>query len=323
MMRIQLLTTLAALLLSTATLNAADLTLPVNISAGSARTSLVIGIVQGAGNGYDKGLDVPPAEIGEALSALIPHPEWDVTSPDGKRITALYRDMRGSLPQRFTVQIAATSAPVTLAWDRTKLPATINAVMTMPDSSSIDMKKQAATTLQVTSANVTITLDEGDTLPPAVPRELGFELKGAGFYFTWAANTEPDLAGYKLHWSQDNGFARSVDLKAATNYNLMNILDNVPYQIAVSAYDSNGNESAVSSTLKAVKTTAPPPVPKPNGDFNGDGKVDKADVTALSKAISKRGYKPSVSELSRADMNGDGKLTKLDLAIIQKLISSK
>lgn len=322
MTRTQTLAALTAFLLSAGTIHAADMTLPVFVSAGGARTSIVVGAAAGASDGYDKGQDVPPADVGDSLTAVIPHTEWSVTSPDGKTITRLYRDIRGSLPQQYLIQITSTSTPVTLTWDTSQLPASAIATLAMPDGGTINMKRQKSAALALTEANVVVALDAGDTIPPSSPQGLTFELKGTSFYLTWAANTEPDLAGYKLHWTKEGGFTRTVDLKNSTNYNLMNVANDVPYKIAVSAYDANGNESAPSSILTAVKATLAPVVIA-DGDVDGDGKVSIADgIKVLRMALHLQSA--NVNEVQHGDMDGDGNLTIRDaLLLIRKVVRLK
>lgn len=329
---------LTAFLLSAGNLYAADLVVPVTVSLGSARTSVVVGTATGATDGYDKGLDVPPADVGETLTAVIPHPGWNVTSPDGKPVTSLYRDIRGSLPQQYSIQITSTSAPMTLSWDKSQLPTSVNATLVMPDGSSTDMKQQASATLQLTTAKVVIILDEGDTTPPSIPQGLKADTKETSFFLTWIPNTETDLKGYKLHWSKEGGFNRTADLKNVTNYNLMNVASDVPYYISVSAYDANGNESPQSPVLTAMKSSpapipAPEPIPAPipittppvtvapTGDFNGDGKISPTDVAQLLRFVYDKRRIPTKDQLARGDMDSDGKLTMNDAELIDKLVS--
>jgi len=74
----------------------------------------------------------------------------------------------------------------------------------------------------------------------------------------WDANTEADLAGYYLYWGAEGTFNDTdrVDVGLVTQYQL----DGIPGpKIALTAYDSSGNESEYSNTvpLDGTAPTAP------------------------------------------------------------------
>jgi len=76
---------------------------------------------------------------------------------------------------------------------------------------------------------------------------------------TWTANTETDLAGYYLYWKSgvqafDN--ARRVDVGKVITYNL----DTIPVNndLALTAYDTSGNESLFSDSIFFEKDMVAP-----------------------------------------------------------------
>ena len=86
---------------------------------------------------------------------------------------------------------------------------------------------------------------------------------------SWNANTEPDLAGYKVYYDTSShspagspctkpcgqcGYASSVDVHNVTSYALSTLTDGQTYYFAVSAYDTSSNESNCS--LEVSKTIA-------------------------------------------------------------------
>lgn len=80
----------------------------------------------------------------------------------------------------------------------------------------------------------------------------------------WKANTEPDLAGYKLYWGTSPGnYDSSVTLGAVTSHKITGLTEHLTYFFALSAYDTSGNESGKSAEasktiiLISVDTTAP------------------------------------------------------------------
>ena len=71
----------------------------------------------------------------------------------------------------------------------------------------------------------------------------------------WDANTEPDLAGYRVHYGTAPGtYGTPVDVGNVTTYTVMGLIDGTTYYFAASAYDSVGNQSGYSNE---VSYTAP------------------------------------------------------------------
>ncbi|MGB9436639.1 MAG: hypothetical protein WCB15_01750, partial [Desulfobacterales bacterium] len=66
----------------------------------------------------------------------------------------------------------------------------------------------------------------------------------------WDANTEPDLAGYKIHYgTASRDYSHSIDVGDVTEYTLEDLDDGVTYYLAATAYDSETNESGYSVEL--------------------------------------------------------------------------
>ncbi|HZC80870.1 MAG TPA: fibronectin type III domain-containing protein, partial [Nitrospiraceae bacterium] len=60
----------------------------------------------------------------------------------------------------------------------------------------------------------------------------------------WDANTEPDLAGYKLYYGFSSGsYQFSVDVGNRTTYTLTGLLDGRIYYFAATAYNVSLSES--------------------------------------------------------------------------------
>ena len=74
----------------------------------------------------------------------------------------------------------------------------------------------------------------------------------ADMTFAWDANTEPDLAGYKVHWglSSTIPFTDEVDVGNVLTHQLTDLVEGTTYFFAVTAYDTEGNESAYSDILE-------------------------------------------------------------------------
>ena len=87
---------------------------------------------------------------------------------------------------------------------------------------------------------------------------------GAEVGLAWDANSEPDLAGYKIYYGTASGnYSHSVDVGNITQYTLAGLSEGVTYYLAATAYDADDNESAYSVEL--VHTTA---VSKPSSSVS-------------------------------------------------------
>ncbi|MFB3924899.1 MAG: CFI-box-CTERM domain-containing protein [Syntrophales bacterium] len=77
--------------------------------------------------------------------------------------------------------------------------------------------------------------------------QMGF---AAEVKLAWAANNEPDVAGYKVYYgSGSRQYSSSVDVGNQTSYTISGLEDSKPYYFAVTAYDSAGNESDYSNEV--------------------------------------------------------------------------
>ena len=69
---------------------------------------------------------------------------------------------------------------------------------------------------------------------------------------SWTANTEPDLAGYKVYHGTSPGVYTDVSIVTAptTSKVYTGLYDLVPHYFAVSSYDTSGNESSLSVVVQ-------------------------------------------------------------------------
>src|SRR3989475_6293918 len=79
---------------------------------------------------------------------------------------------------------------------------------------------------------------------------------------TWDANTDPDLAGYKLYYgTSSRSYQLSVDVGNVTSYTLSGLLEGQIYYFAATAYTVSHNESGFSNEVsKAIADVTPPTV---------------------------------------------------------------
>lgn len=84
---------------------------------------------------------------------------------------------------------------------------------------------------------------------------------------TWNANTEADLAGYKVKYGQSPGVHGTVvDVGKVVSRTVSGLTDGATYYFVVTAYDATGNESAPSAEAVADLSTpnTPPTVTAPS-----------------------------------------------------------
>ena len=89
----------------------------------------------------------------------------------------------------------------------------------------------------------------------------------------WNANTEPDLAGYRIYYGTSprtgtcppGGYANNLSVGNTTSYAFNNLTDGQTWYFSLSAYDTSNNESCfsaeVSKVLPATGDTTSPTVP--------------------------------------------------------------
>jgi fibronectin type 3 domain-containing protein len=79
---------------------------------------------------------------------------------------------------------------------------------------------------------------------------------------TWDKNTGDTTAGYNVYWNTTGltTYPSKADAGAANSYIISNATSGKLYYVAVSAYDSNKNESFLSTPV--VSATIPPNAPK-------------------------------------------------------------
>ncbi|MGH3454699.1 MAG: Ig-like domain-containing protein, partial [Nocardioidaceae bacterium] len=79
---------------------------------------------------------------------------------------------------------------------------------------------------------------------------------------SWNANSEPDVAGYKVYFGQaSRSYQPAIDVGDNIGYTVTGLQEGRLYFFAVTAYDSSGNESVFSSEVSmTVLDTAPPAI---------------------------------------------------------------
>jgi hypothetical protein len=103
-----------------------------------------------------------------------------------------------------------------------------------------------------TSFDPTITLTTGGTAPPPPPPS------GGSATVTWNANTEADLAGYRIYYgtsprtSSSYNYPNSISVGKVTSATISGLTIGTKYYIALKAVDTSGNLSGYS--VEVTKT---------------------------------------------------------------------
>ncbi|MCH8838321.1 MAG: fibronectin type III domain-containing protein [Candidatus Marinimicrobia bacterium] len=107
--------------------------------------------------------------------------------------------------------------------------------------------------------NIIPFLTEPDTAAPPIPvQNLVVTNQGDDFIeLAWDASPISDLAGYSIYLNVDstgNPYADTVDAGHATSVTLSDLEPGLTYYMAVTCYDTDGNESWYSAEVSAVTT---------------------------------------------------------------------
>ncbi len=75
----------------------------------------------------------------------------------------------------------------------------------------------------------------------------------------WDPNSEPDLGGYKIYYGTESGnYINFIDVGNVTSYTMGSLLDGITYYVAITAYDSAGNESNFSGEVSGTGSPGEP-----------------------------------------------------------------
>ena len=136
---------------------------------------------------------------------------------------------------------------------------------------------------------------------------LGF---AASILVSWNANSEDDLAGYKIYYgTASRSYGSGLDVGNATSYRFNDVLPGRTYYVAVTAYDTSNNESGYSQ--EASITIASADVTPPTGTvvINGGSGTTPSRAVTLTLSASDSG-----SSVAGMRFSNDGKSWSSEVA---------
>jgi exo beta-1,2-glucooligosaccharide sophorohydrolase (non-reducing end) len=103
-----------------------------------------------------------------------------------------------------------------------------------------------------------ISVNDTDTVPPAVPEELSASVQNIIVNLNWNPNTENDLAGYRIYRAGTDDFEMiGTAPETVSSYSDYTGIPPKTYKYRISAFDLSGNESGLSSEVSASTTSLP------------------------------------------------------------------
>lgn len=167
----------------------------------------------------------------------------------------------GSNPPSQTVNVLKNN-PHTVSWS-TSDNATWLSVSpmtgTITNSAQISVSvNPAGLALGTYAGTVTVTASKGGsvsipvtlTVKTGTSTSTGTSSSSNTATLSWSLNTETDLAGYKLYMGTASGVYSSITtMGKVTSYTISNLGLGTTYYFALTAYDTSGNESALSTEV--------------------------------------------------------------------------
>jgi hypothetical protein len=104
------------------------------------------------------------------------------------------------------------------------------------------------------STNITVTDPRATGSPKSIPVTMTVGTPTASVTASWSANTESDIAGYKVYYGKSSGsYTNSINVGNVTTHTITGLSTGRTYYIAISAFDKSGNENKLSTATSITR----------------------------------------------------------------------
>lgn len=146
-------------------------------------------------------------------------------------------------------------------------------VMQVRFTDTASIKREKKDTLKVDQLFAQFIAGAPDTTAPVPPSGLNATPGDAKITLNWTANTETDLAGYKIYRAAEAGEYSVLGTATSNAYVDSGVVNGTTYRYQVTAVDQSGNESGFSISANAVPVDGVPAAPTGLTATTGDTQV--------------------------------------------------
>jgi len=228
---------------------------PTGLSAGTYSSSFNIAVA--GKNGKNQTATIPVTFVISTSSSTTPTSSTTITTTPSIALNPISLSFSGTAggtnPLAKTINLSNPTGG-TLSWALTEsapwLALNISSGTTTTEtdqiSASVGISGLSAGTY---STIISVTASGAGNSPQQIPVSLTLTqpTTTASAGLSWTANTEPDLAGYKVYIGTQSGlYNPPITLGTVTTYTATNLTSGKTYYFCISAFDSANNESPCS-----------------------------------------------------------------------------
>jgi len=175
---------------------------------------------------------------------------WRASDPDDDVVVSIYYDTDNAGYDGILVATGLSEETTSYAWDTSAVPTGVYYVYVRAE----DLRNPPVSAYSAGTVKVV------NTTPPAAPTGVVITPALDALAVAWTPNREPDLGGYRVHVGTSPGdYAQVIDVGASPGTVLAGLAPGATVHVAVSAYDTSGNESGLSAPARAAPAAAVPP----------------------------------------------------------------
>jgi hypothetical protein len=169
--------------------------------------------------------------------------QWSAKDTDDEAEVSLYYDDDSAGHDGTLIVEGLSESQTSYTWDTTGVATGEYYVYAVAD----DHRNAPVTVYGFGTVKVT------NITAPAAPTGLSVESGDGYLNLEWMANIEPDLAGYKVYYgTASRSYDQVRDVGGTTSFRALGLTNGTKYYLAVTAYDSSGNESSYSQEVSSI-----------------------------------------------------------------------